>query len=514
MPETADIRATRKHKILSDRNEQLRRNLMAKAGGGAYITARLSRFPCESDASWNGDGSGIQGRPDRSFLINYAGRIVTKVNQYVFGQDVGRNNVDETFAADATRTGLTVDEFMQNVSGNYTAGQWDWIGVDRGTPGIDPATGQPATRSVAQREAEGDRIFWTLWKSTEVVDWHFGQDGRLVWLITQESVYENDDPATAAVEKVIRTVWERGKGTRLYLDPDDPEKVVQTEDFTISAKLVPFVPVGVPSSMPYWFDDVERVQAALLNLESAHHENLIQTVFPQLVITTDLVDEVMRLSDRSYDESLEMVRGIEYPLMETKESAGITRYLTPAAGDLKAIPDEILRRRKELFEIVGLALGKSDSGQVESAESKAWDHLDPAATLRTRAILLEDVEKKAIGISRELDSTFAEYEPEYPRQFNLVDVAQDMKTLVELSALELPRSAIRESMRISVEIMDQIRKIPDDRKAEILKEIDEMDDATLDKMTAPPAVQVVQGNTGDQADPDAGAAFDADDQAE
>ena len=506
----ADLRATRRHKILDVRQQQLRLNLMVKDGGAPYINERLSKFHCESNASWLGDGTGAGGvlsRPDRSFLINYAGRIVTKNNQYVFGQDILRPGIDHDFEQDATRTGLTINQFMQEVSAHFTAGQWAWIGVDRGTPGTDPDTGKPAVRSVKAAEDAGDKIFWSLWNSTEVVDWRFGSDGALLWLITQEALYENEDPKVAAVESIVRTLWERGGGTRLFLDPDNLEKILKEEPFTISAKIVPFTPLGVPTPKPYWFDDVERVQASLLNLESAHHENLIQTVFPQMVLPADLIENVMRLSGRSYDEALELVRGIEYPMLETIKSAGMTRYLIPSAGDLKAIPDEILRRRKELYEIVGLAMTKTDSNSGQSAASKAWDHLDPAATLRTRSIILEDTETAAIKISMALDSTFKEYIPLYPRQFNLVDVAEAMKTLVELSALDLPRSAVRESMRIGIKIMDSIQKIPDERMEEMMKEIDDMADDEVDRISAAPAAQVINGNLPEDDD---AAAFNAD----
>ena len=150
-----DIRASRRHRILDARASQLSRNLLVKDGGRPYIDDRLSRFPCESTLSWNGDGDKVPSRPDRAFLINYASRIVTKIGQYVFGQDVIREGIDEAFEDDTTRTGRSVNEFMQDVDANYTAGQWAWIGIDRGTPGIDPETGRPYARSVAEREAAG-----------------------------------------------------------------------------------------------------------------------------------------------------------------------------------------------------------------------------------------------------------------------------------------------------------------------------------------------------------------------
>lgn len=499
----ADIRATRKHKILQKREAQLAYNLLAKEGGGAYISARLTRFPCESDVSWHGssvtrkqskwsadwykpDGSGVIGRRERAFMINYAGRIVNKINQYVFGQEIARSGIDTAFEMDATKTGLSINAFMDEVSAAYTAGQWCWIGVDRAALPKDPATGQPTQRSVAKREVDGDRVWWSVWRADEVVDWRFDAAGRLLWLITQEEVYDNSDYRQEPTERKIRTIWERGGGRRLTLSKDDPTKVDGEEAFSISAKIVPFALVGVPSPKPWWFDDVERVQASLLNLESAHDENLIQSVYPQLVLPQGLIGEIMRMAQlegvEGYERALEMIRGLNYPIFEPTEAAGLTRYLMPSAGDLKAIPDEIIRRRHELMQIVGLAMQNQETKQVQSASSKAWDNLDPSNTLRNRAILLEEAEEKAIALSAKLDSSFKVYDPEYPRQFDIPNPEQDIATLVQLGNLDLPDSARREVMKASMKVLASIMSIPKARFDQIMKEIDSMEMSDLVRM--------------------------------
>jgi len=497
MAQTGDIRASRTNKILSNRSAQLSYNLKARNGGGAYIDARLTRFPCESDASWSGtnggtqeeskwsanwhqaDSGGVIGRKDRAFLLNYASRIVHKINQYVFGQPVTRTGIDTVFEKDSTKTGLSVNSLMDAVSGSYTAGQWCWLGVDRGAPSVDPNTGKPVMKSVAQREHEGDRVFWSLWDSTEVPDWHYGSDGKLKWLITQQKVYNNSDVSAKPKEETIRTIWEPGKATRLVLDEEDNNKITNESIITHSSATVPFTLLGTPTENPWWFDDVERVQASLMNLESAHNENLVQAVFPQMVIPHGLLAEVMRLADlegiAGYQKALEMIRGLAYPVLEPDTAKGITRYLTPDASDLKAIPDEIIRRRRELMDIVGLAMQNKDTNQVASAASKAWDNLDPSNTLRNRAQALQETEEKAILISKDMDSKFKAYSPEYPTQFDIPDPAQDMATLLQLDNMSLPQSAKREVMKASAHILGTIKSIPKEKMDEIMGDIDTME---------------------------------------
>lgn len=473
-----DIRATRKHRIIAARATQLSRNLLACQGGYDYIQERLSRAACESEISWRGNAAlGMHGRVDRAFLLNYAARIATKINQYVFGQDVQREGIDEQLALDVTRTGMSVTQFMERVSLYYTAAGWAWVGVDRGAAPVDAKTGQVLSRSVADRERIQDRVWWTLWKPTEVIDWSSDSTGALRWLITEEWFYANESPLEPAKLRKVRTIWEKGGGTRLVLAEDDHSKIESEQAFTISAPIVPFVLVGQPSADPWWFDDVERVQASLLNLDSLHDENLVQSVFPQLVIPESLIESIRSRSDGSlnYQQALELVRGLSYPILEPTEASGLTRYLTPNASDLKAIPDEIQRRRKELFDIVGLAMGTPESRQVQSAEAKQWDHLDPSSVLKERAIVLEEAEERILVLSKALDTGFQEYSPAYPRQFQVSDAAADLQALLNLSNVDLPDGGRREVMRAFIELLDRVVDIPDDRKAAIFAEIEAME---------------------------------------
>jgi hypothetical protein len=482
--EEQKILATREHLILTDRKTQILRNLRAEAGGGDYIDERLHRFPSESTLSWSGDTSiHVPSRKDRAFLINYAGRVVTKIVQYVFSQGVTREGVNEDFATDASKTGLSLDAFMRELSRVFLAGHWAWIGVDRGSPGMDPATGKPGRRSVKARKEAGDRIYWTIWNATEVVDWAFDSGGVLKWLMTEEDLLENDDPRKEAEVRRVRTLWERGSGVRLIMRPDSNTTVDIQEDFTLSAQVVPFTLIGIPRTRPHWFDDVERIQASILNLESAHHENLIKSVFPQLVIPTSLTKEIMALSDKTFEEALEMVRGIDWPLMEPNEASGLTRLLMPSAQDLKAIPDELSRRRRELFEIAGQAL-RSESKQVESGEAKAWDHRDVEATLADNATLIEEAEMKAIELSRALDTTFDDYAPIYPRQFDLPNLESDWKILTEMENTgNLPEVVLRQIAKTKVAILGRIVHLEDAVLQEALREIEDMTFDDLEAMT-------------------------------
>lgn len=468
----------RENKILQDRKSQLRLNLLVLAGGKPYIEERLTRFPYEPDASWDGnDATDAKGRKERAFLVNYAGRAARKINQYVFQTPPKQDGIDSTFAADVTKTRMTVQQFREQLSSMLTAAQWCWIGVDRAAASVDEQTGTVRPQTVAQREARGDRIFWQLWSPTAVKDWHFDEAGRLEWLITEEELESESDPFLEPKRTKVRTLWKRGAGIRYFITANkdgqgDPK--VEERPFTLSAGVVPFVPAGNISAMPHWYDEAEMIQGALLNLESVHHENLFQMVYPQMVLPSDIKDEGHDGGTSKAGDAVRRV-GMHYPIFESDQTKGLARYIVPPADGLKLIPDEIQRRKREFFDIVGLAMQNRESRQVESAEAKAWDHLDVAAVLAERAGLLEDIERKAIELSKALDSTFLVYQPSYSRQFDLSDVESDMKSVMGLDALNLPPLARRELMRASVQLLAKVVSVPADRLKGILDEIDTAD---------------------------------------
>lgn len=117
-----------------------------------------------------------------------------------------------------------------------------------------------------------------------------------------------------------------------------------------------------------------------------------------------------------------MVRGQDYPIVETAEESGISRFIMPSANDLTPIPTERNTKRALLFDTAGLALFNKESRQMQTAESKQFDLLDTASTLKNRALILQEAEVKLVALSKELEGEFDEYEPQWPVDFEVPDV--------------------------------------------------------------------------------------------
>lgn len=429
-----NILATRKNRVLASRGDQIAMNWLAYNGGEPYIEERLSRWPSESDVDFLGDATltpPATGRKDRAFLVNYAKRIAHKINQYVFQSEVSREGIDHRFQADVTTTGMSINQFMAEVSSLLTACRWCWVGIDR-----PPASGGA---SVAAREAAGDRIYWQIYQPNEVVDWSFDARGGLAWLLTERNVYTDSDPRVEPGASKVRYLWEPGRVSKMVMaDKGDDFKAVEEIPFTL--REVPFIPCGYISDDPWWFDEVELIQRAIMDLLSSRDTQIFKAVFALLVVSKSF-QEAMQIEGLSANQARRKM-GIGNPLVETGEESGLTRYLN-APTDVFAIINEAKKDlEKTLFEIVGLNMSAPESRQVASAEAKAWDHLDPETVLKERATVLEELEEKAVDMSARLGGgVFRPYRPIYGKKFDISDFEADIRAVTTANSLTLPPKA-------------------------------------------------------------------------
>jgi len=447
---STEIIATRVNKTLTARRDQILLNIAAWKGGRPYIEQRLWRAPNESDLSWSGtsgsSGFNSAGRVQRAALVNDAGRVVSKITQYLFKQPAERTGIDEEWAADVTGSGISVLNFWIDVSERLTAGQWLWLQADRMPQPVDPETGMPRPRTLLEKQLDKDIVRWSVWPCYAVPDWSFAPDGKLRWLITEGVTIDDSDPSVKAEEKRVRTLWTKtATGVEISQYAIDKGKtanisLIQEPTVVPGMDEIPFVLVGTPSVDPWWFDDVESLQAQMLNLDSLQFENLVRTVFPQLVIgETMLASLEMKLVERvgatngqrMMECVREVIRGLDSPMVESANEKGITRFIQPAHGDQQTLPGDIDRKRKFLFQMVGLSLFNNETRQIQTAESKQFDQLDTESTLKHRANILQDSENRLIALSKAIDPSFAGYNPMWPTSFDVLD-AQAATTAISM----------------------------------------------------------------------------------
>lgn len=441
--------ATRQNYVYTERSKQLATNILGWHGGKKYVYARLSRFPGESTLDWEGgtrnDGSAFDGRRDVSHVIPYLDRIVTKINQHVFSVRPKRNVEDSEVVEDVSLSGQSVDDLMVKVNSYLTVCGWCWIGVDA------PVISMDAQISQAEKEALKIRPYWSVYSPLEVVDWYFGKSGKLEWILTEGIEQIVSDPFIAPVSKKYRKLWQMGRVTK-FTYKEDSEAIETTEVYELSLKdEIPFVLVGTISTESYGFDNLESINKTIMDLESCNRQNFYNSVFPQMKLPVSVLDTVMQKYNVTAEAATQMVMGYAYPILmsENDKEPG---FIMPDASAIGTMRDELTKLSKELFNSTGLMLAQ-ETRQVASAESKAWDFLDISQVMTERARILEQAEKKAIGISVKFDSDFPEWNPEYNNSFDVSNFKSEMEGLVLASQLSLPDEMLKFIIRRVFELI-------------------------------------------------------------
>lgn len=463
-----NILLERRHMILAARLAQIKLNHLAIKGGRPYINAQLWRAPNEPDISWEGTSiaepnvPGLKGRKDRACIVNDAGRVAGKINQYLFKESVLRDGIDVSFAANVDGQRSSIGAFFERVSDEITATGWCWVQVDRAAAKVDAETGQTRNRTLLEKLLDSDFIRWKLWPAESVVDWSVDEGGNVVWLLTESFLHINADPFIAETNKKLRTLWRNNGGVvsfAQYVEIKGEQAEYKAETVLVGMQRIPFMLLGSPSSDPWWFDDVETIQAQCMNLDSLNIENHVKTTYPQLVIPADclenlgaqLTERVGRSSGVATIELVrEFVRGLAAPIVESSEEKGITRYIEPNADASKILPDEINRKRGLLFDMVGLSLFNKETKAIQTAESKQFDQLDTESTLKHRALFMQESEEKLVELSKEIDPEFSEYDPIWPDSFDVVDLASDSQTVTLLGNLPDNTPSMRKLVMLAV----------------------------------------------------------------
>jgi len=475
--------AKREHVIYHVRSNKLHLNELALHGGRPYVDERLTRFPGESTIDWDGStgliskskfGNGqirVEGRKFRAYLVNHAGRIAEKIRQYVFAKQPERGEANIDLRSDITRQGESINAFMGDVLKHIVSTKWCWIGID--APRIE------GDISRAQADAEKIRPYWHLYSAQEVVDWHYDDKGELVWLLTQTEKWDNTDPFVYNKPMTVRRLWERGKVTEYVLDcnPGAENTVVSEETFMFPLQKVPFVLCGEISEKPHWYDDVEDIQRASLDLESSMDTLMHKTVFAQMVLPASLAEEATQKNQGGgIIPAVEAIVGLANAIVESPEDKGITRYIGPDSAALKAMQDELGRKREELFDVVGLHLNFTKNFS-ESADAKHFDNLDPQAVLRNYAQQIAECEAEAWAMTAEWDSSVDVIEPVYSDKFRVSNIYEDFKSLVLADNMDLPDAVKRLNLHGVVDTLLEITdmQLTEEQRAEINQQIEDME---------------------------------------
>ena len=130
---------------------------------------------------------------------------------------------------------------------------------------------------------------------------------------------------------------------------------------------------------------------------------------------------------------------------------------------------------------------QKESKQVASAEAKAWDFLDVKQVMKERALILEDAEMKAVQMSKAWDTSFAEWQPEYNKAFDVSDPTADMQAIVLGQQMQLTPTMQKISLKKALDVLKRVGSgdIADEDIEEAMQEIAEFQPATFELLPEP-----------------------------
>lgn len=428
---TTKLLSQRVNPILAQRIDQIETNTLSYYGGTDYLQKRLTRWAAETDLDWNGgtragDGSKITGRLKSSHCIPYPARIVDKITQYVMSIKPIRNTPNFEILQKITENGESIDFVMSEICNQLTYAGWTWVLVDM--PTID------SPLAISQGYKIKNRIYPHLinLKANEVVDWNYGINGELNWVIIETSEYIADDPREVAQTVKIRILWEKdGTVTKFYFNVNDSEKIDKVETNKVSLNgIIPLICIGKTKEEPIPFDSIESINRTIMDLESANRTNYYKNCYPQLIAPRSLLDEISEKYSTNSDKAISMVNGQGYPLLISQGDI-IPSYLMPDAACIGQMREEIKALKKELFEAVGILIEK-ETRMVSTADALKIERLDLGSLLKNRAEILEEAENKIVKIMNAWDSDIKIYQPIYNKNFSTADVS-DIEKLINVN---------------------------------------------------------------------------------
>jgi len=311
----------------------------------------------------------------------------------------------------------------------------------------------------------------------EVVDWAYGSDGKLDWMIVEELDQLNAGPFLPPVDVKRRKLFTRDEC--LIFERDSVSGIaVLLSRAPHALGCVPAVfliePDGFGIDGGHYFEDVVRISDAILNNESEAQMNIVKQMFGLLVISEAFARSGSRDSgsERNPNEKFSHILARSAAIWESAEEKNTSRYISPSGADTAAIRGENEALKRELFDAVGMSL-VTPSRDAQTAEAKAWDYHQIRQFLACRVDLLEQAEQQCWAIVHAYDRTIAVPQVVYNREFAIGDLSASIAALLNLKQFSDGPAFQREIGKTALFLLEKIKKLDPESRREIQKELEE-----------------------------------------
>lgn len=453
----------RENPFYSLHKETWERSRAAYSGGADYIETALIKHISEVEPEF-------AERRHRAYYFNYPRKIARLITQYVLSEEPRRRNIVPELEEDFSRSGLRTNEVMRQFSTmlNVYGAAWLLVDMPEFTGELDPE----------RKKLEKIRPYAMTLSPLTVVDWCYAPDGALSWAVVAENGTYTENPFLPPVRFSRRRLWTRDEWY-LFERNGDTGHIFLKSSATHGLGRVPLIRSvesdGFGMDASHWFEDAVRISDAILNNESEAQMNAVKQMFGVLVISEGFARSARQTvageNGEPHGQKFSHVLARSAAIWESTEEKGISRYISPSGIETQAIRSENLHLKKELFDVIGLAVQK-DSSQEQTAESKAWDYQNVKQFLVTRADILEQTELLAWELMHCWDRSAEIPEVVYNRDFAVTDLKNSVEALLGLEQIHQSPEFKKEIARSAVVLLEKINKITPAVRRKILEEID------------------------------------------
>jgi len=406
-------------------------------------------------------------RCERAYRENHSKRVVDLINTYLFKEDAVRKTEDKqlkNFIADADGRGHNLRQFFKGVSLFSSIFGRVYVVVDRKDPENYTGTYKDNLQS---------SVYCYLLHPQDVLDIAFDDYGNVRWALVRERVRDDEDPFTCSGEMRDRyRLWTVGKW---YLWDDEGN---ETGSGNTGLDCVPIVPVNNEETLsdyyaPSLISDVSYLDKSIFNNYSRLDVIVGDQTFSQLIFPIEGALTTAVADDQEMQKQM-MARAVNRILFYSANSEARPEYISPDASQAEFILNMIQHQTRQLYACLGLQNeGNGDTKDYKSGLSKSYDFDKLNKLLASKADNLEQAEIKVFNIVKQWKVITADVEVDYPDEFDVKTLAQEIMLAQELSLLDISQKFIKEVFKRVV--AKALPKIPEEKLKEILKEIEEKD---------------------------------------
>jgi hypothetical protein len=459
----------RRHPLYNDMLEQWLFYFSSYKGGRKWFKDNVFRYHKEGQKEFSD-------RIDRAYRFNHTREVVDLVQKYLFKGKITRN-VDITsdglkrFWKSATRSGLSIDQFMRDASTKASLGGRIAVVIDNNAPVADDTAEGSTSVSVAQVDNSDVKIYGYSVMPWNILDyaWDEDGDGELLWIKLREIVRDDSDPFASSGLMVERVrLWTR-KEWILYSERDatnaagaiipNTKVIVKLNSGehklgVVPVKLFDHILNGEAYESSGLVDDIAYLDRAVANYLSNLDAIIQDQTFSQLAIPAQAVAQ----GDDMFAKVLEMGTKRVFTYDGGSGSTAKPEYLSPdpkQAGVILAVISKIIN---EIYSTIGLAgeRTKEDNSvgiDNSSGVAKAYDFERVNSLLLAKAQSCAHLENW-IADTVQLwlgEKPIADDVVTYPTTFDVARLGDELATAEALSKVEAPIELRREQMNTIVD---------------------------------------------------------------